>query len=397
MGNAYRTLLLKFSLLDVDEKVSALLKVQEEFRRWATRWALDKNMPLPEHKPLKYFATWFIYGGGMLDWLKNLRKNGVKVKKMRPPLVFNAQLRLGKERDVGNGVLVDVANQQIRIRKWSGKKGQSIVLPLGDKAVKWILARVKEGGKLALVAVWIGASRRSRAAKLHVALIFRREVAPMRIKRLLVIDFNALHNGVSYAVVEEKRIVVKGVMRPNVSGILHLQKVASRLDAICAKKDKACEEVAAVKSRIWRLLRSWEDEAVKKLVRLAHQYKTAIIVDVPEDGSIRELKEGIYYAPEKKIFLNFGRIRKKLKHLAEWHGMPYREQRLYSTICPRCGAKMKEVPNRRVKCDCGFEANRDEVPALWAAKRFHELATPSFSFSFAVLRRVPHVEIEKRK
>jgi len=78
--------------------------------------------------------------------------------------------------------------------------------------------------------------------------------------------------------------------------------------------------------------------------------------------------------------------------------VPYREERLYSTICPRCGRKMKGLPSRRMRCVvCGFEANRDEVPALWAVKRFHELATPSFSFSFAVLRRVPHVEIEKRK
>jgi transposase len=34
---------------------------------------------------------------------------------------------------------------------------------------------------------------------------------------------------------------------------------------------------------------------------------------------------------------------------------------------------------------CGFEAHRDEVPALWAAKRFHELLTPSFSSSAASL------------
>jgi len=36
---------------------------------------------------------------------------------------------------------------------------------------------------------------------------------------------------------------------------------------------------------------------------------------------------------------------------------------------------------------CGFEAHRDEVPALWAVKRFLE---PLFFF----LRRVSSVEIE---
>jgi len=58
--------------------------------------------------------------------------------------------------------------------------------------------------------------------------------------------------------------------------------------------------------------------------------------------------------------------------------VPYRDAKLYSTACPKCGSKMEEMPERRVKCQCGFEANRDEMPALWAVKRFKELL-PSFS------------------
>jgi len=38
---------------------------------------------------------------------------------------------------------------------------------------------------------------------------------------------------------------------------------------------------------------------------------------------------------------------------------------------------MEETPDRRVKCQCGFTAHRDEVPALWADRRFREL-TPLF-------------------
>ncbi|MFZ8808466.1 MAG: hypothetical protein ACO2PN_10235 [Pyrobaculum sp.] len=55
--------------------------------------------------------------------------------------------------------------------------------------------------------------------------------------------------------------------------------------------------------------------------------------------------------------------------------MPYRGERLYSTICPRCGRKMEELSSRRVRCKCGFEAHRDEVPFYWAQKRFHELTS----------------------
>jgi hypothetical protein len=97
------------------------------------------------------------------------------------------------------------------------------------------------------------------------------------------------------------------------------------------------------------------------------------------------LKEGSYKA-ERKVFLNLGRIRRRLQGLAEWYGIPFREERLYSTICPRCGRKMSVLPDRRVRCACGFEAHRDEVPALWAQKRFPDLITPSFSSSSAVLR-----------
>jgi len=71
--------------------------------------------------------------------------------------------------------------------------------------------------------------------------------------------------------------------------------------------------------------------------------------------------------------LNFGRLRRHIRGLAEWYGVPYREERLYSTVRLRCGAKMEEMPDRRVKCACGFEAHRDEVPIMLAMKRFKEL------------------------
>jgi hypothetical protein len=59
----YRTLLLKYNLLhpEVASKVPALLKMQEEFRKWVTEWTKSGgSLPLPE-RPLKYFAEKFIY------------------------------------------------------------------------------------------------------------------------------------------------------------------------------------------------------------------------------------------------------------------------------------------------------------------------------------------------
>ena len=213
-----------------------------------------------------------------------------------------------------------------------------------------------------------------------MALTLRREVTQMTPKRLLVVDFNALHNGVVYAVVDEGRVLEKGVLRPHIAKIIHMERRAAELDSLCAEREDGaiCNRAASTKSRIWRLLRRWEDETAKKIVKLATQYKAAIIADVPRDESIRQLKEGNYSA-EKKAMLNFGRLRRRIRELAEWHGVSYREERLYSTICPLCGGKMEEAPNRRVVCKCGFKAHRDEVPIHWAMKRFKELLTPSFS------------------
>jgi len=382
MGNVYRTLALKYDLLklpsEVAEKVSALLKVQEEFRRWAEGW-LRGDAEKPRQNPLKYFAKTFLHAGRMLDWLYGVK---TKPKRLRPPLVFDAQLRLDNEKDVGRGVFVDLPKKEIRIRNCGGG---TVVLPLGDKAVEWILARVREGGRLVLATAWVGANRRNRAAKLYVALIFRREATPMRPRRLLVVDLNALYNGISWAVVEEERVVRRSVLRPDVSKLIHLQRRAAELDSLCANKGKVCEKATAAKSRIWRILRSFGDEAVKKLIQLALQYKAAVVADVPNDESIRGLKENNYSA-EKKVFLNFGRLRKRLKRLVEWYGVPYREERLYSTICPHCGAKMEEQPNRRVKCAiCGFEAHRDEAPFYWAQKQYKLLVFSTKSLNLILL------------
>jgi len=378
---SYRTLLLKYPLEKLQpeaaEKIAQLLKIQQEFRRWAEEWARSGGKA---PGPLKYFAKEFIHAAGALEWLKEQTvKRGFK-----PPLVFDAQLRLNSERDVSMGVLVDLPRREVRIRKWGGG---TIVLPLSEEDVKWINERVGEGGRLVFAMAWIGRGRRSHAVALYVALTFRREVEPIQPKRLLVVDFNALHNGVVVATVEEGRGLQRGVLRPDVDRIIRLQREAARLDSLCAERGDGaiCSRAASTKSRLWRLLRQWEDETAKKIVKLAVRYKAAIVADVPLDESMRELKEG-NYAAERKIFLNFGRLRSRIRELAEWHGVAYREERLYSTICPVCGGKMEELPERRVKCQCGFEAHRDEVPALWAQKRFRELTqTPSFSARLLVV------------
>ncbi len=83
----------------------------------------------------------------------------------------------------------------------------------------------------------------------------------------------------------EERIVGRGILRPHMSKTLHLQKIAVRLDSLCAKRDEACDVASAVRSRIWRILQTWDDEAAEKLLQLAltSVRLTDIIIPVSRD------------------------------------------------------------------------------------------------------------------
>ena len=369
----YRTLLIRRRVEEIPpELLHRLIEVQEAFRRWATEWYKSGfKTPIPQQNPLKYFARELRYA------LAIVPANGLKKDKWNVPLPFDVQLRVNGERDISRGIFIDLPTGEIRIRKWGGG---TITIRLKEGEVKWILERVKEGGRPVLAGAWVGRVR-SNLATFNVALTFARNVEPIEPRRVLAVDLNALHNGVAIATIEGERILQRGTLRPDLRLIEMLQKEISRLESLCAKRGEPyCRQAIAASSRLYRLLRQFEDEAAKKIVRLAMQYKAVIITDTPKDKSMRKLKEG-GYNPQRKIYLNVGRLKKRLKQLAEWYGVPYREVRLYSTICPRCGFKMKELPGRKMRCPkCGFEAHRDEVPSLWAAKRFSEL-TSSFSSS----------------
>ena len=353
----HRTLVVRRKIEEIPpEKLVKFLEVQQKFREWATRWYKSGfKEPMPAESSLKYFAKELKFA------LRLLPTNGLKNGVWKVPLPFDAQLRENNERDQSRGVLVDLSRGDIRIRKWGGG---TIEIRLRKSEIKWIRQRLEEGGQLKLAYAWVG-SRRSNLVTFNLALVFAKETEPYQPRRLLVVDLNVLHNGVVIATVEENRILQRGVLRPDLRKINNIQREISRYDRLCAKKGEHCKMATELKSRVWRLLRHFEDEMAKKLVRLAVQYKATIVVDVPLDETMRKLKEG-RYSPGKKIYLNIGRLRRRIRELAEWYGAPYLEERLYSTVCPRCGGKMRELSNRKVKCLCGFEAQRDLVPILWA-------------------------------
>lgn len=74
-----------------------------------------------------------------------------------------------------------------------------------------------------------------------------------------------------WTIVEEGRVLRKGVLRPHVAKIIHLERKTAELDALCVHRenDVVCRQTVATKSRLWRILRRWEDETAKRIVRLA--------------------------------------------------------------------------------------------------------------------------------
>jgi putative transposase len=212
---AYRTLVLKYDVLklppEVQQKIPALLRVQEEFRRWASEWARSNGkVPMPEENPLRYLAREFVHAYSALDWL---RARVVK-RTMQTPLILDAQLRLSNERDQGRGIFVDAPRRELRVRKLGIG---ALALPLSKSDIEWILKRIHEGARLILAMVWVGGD------KLYIALVFRRDITPIETKRLLAIDLNALHNGVAYAIVERNRVLERSALRP------HLRKIRETL------------------------------------------------------------------------------------------------------------------------------------------------------------------------
>jgi hypothetical protein len=129
-------------------------------------------------------------------------------------------------------------------------------------------------------------------------------------------------------------VLERSTLRPDVVKIARLQQEASRLDSVCARRGEPyCEKARAAKSRYWRLLREWERDKARLVVRLALQHRAAIVVDVPDSESVRRLKEGEKYPAGSAA------------------------GKCWSCRCMQCG----------------LEVSRDEVPAAWAQRRFGEL------------------------
>ena len=155
---AYRTLLVRRRVEEIPpEQLRRFVEVQQQFRKWATEWYKSGfKAPMPK-RPLKYFAKELKFA------LKLIPVNGLKNGEWKVPLPFDIGLRLLKEKDMGKGIFVDLPKGEVRIRR-SGMKDGTIIVKLKKAEVRWILERVKEGGKLKLAMAWVDRTKRSNVA-----------------------------------------------------------------------------------------------------------------------------------------------------------------------------------------------------------------------------------------
>jgi putative transposase len=81
--------------------------------------------------------------------LKLLPTNGLKNGVWKVLLSFNTQLRLSTEEDRSRGVLVDLSEKTVKVRRWNGARGNTFILKVTDVSlhtVDMICGYCKRGG-----------------------------------------------------------------------------------------------------------------------------------------------------------------------------------------------------------------------------------------------------------
>ncbi|WP_420805111.1 zinc ribbon domain-containing protein [Thermoproteus tenax] len=165
--------------------------------------------------------------------------------------------------------------------------------------------------------------------------------------------------------------------------ISDLERRAAR-EADPARRMLLEERARRLKSRRFRRIRDVVARVAEEIIELAGQNNAAIVIDVMDGKTYIARKQSGEGGVKKHLYDGLGQLRKGLKKLAKWYGLQYREVRLYSAICPRCGAKMEEE-KRIMRCPaCGFSDHRDNIPLLWAKRRYWEILRKQPAFSSLV-------------
>jgi len=267
-------------------------------------------------------------------------------------------------------VVLDFTRNVVRIRQVCHNQPRySIKIPLP----RWVLERVDEGGDVKFAMVGI------RRSKPYLVLVAEREVQQIQPSDyVLVVDVNSWKYGVVWALIKGDRVVKWTRERPDLG---HVEKTYNKLVEIereygklkrlglheTLKGRKLWREIKRMRWKLYAYLRDFAQRLASRLAKKAMRRRARVIIDDVLDESRRELlEERISGGLAKIYFSSVRRFVKLFVNQLRWYGVPYEFKRLYSTICPKCGAKMKELPGRVMKCEnCNFSTHRDFVPVMW--------------------------------
>jgi len=364
----HRTLVIRYPLSKLcEEERKAVLKLLPRLdalgNLYARGYAVEPpDVPRRFVYEFQYFQEELAFSTPPKRWLAHVH-----------PLL-NCQVRLDNEKDRSEGVFIDLPKGVVKIRGFVHRR--AIEVPLTKSVAKYIRERVEEGVRAKLARVWVNSGR------LYVAVTFEREVEVRQdVNTALAVDINSWRNGVSWAVIKGGRVMSKGIERPDLryieslyEDLVRLERKLGRLERLGLKGSgeyaKLWRQAKAKRSKLYRYLRDFADKLTHRLVEKAVKHNARVVIDDVVEESRRELlEEGLPNGLAKLYFAYTRRFVKLLASQARWYGLPVEFKRLPSTTCPACGAKLEQRENRLMICpNCGFSANRDEVPIYWAIR-----------------------------
>jgi len=271
-------------------------------------------------------------------------------------------------------VILDFKKNVIKIHQvCKNEPGFVVTIPMP----RWVVERVNEGGDIKYAMIGL------KNDKPYLALVAERVVVPYQPSGCrLVVDVNAWNNGVAYGIINpNNRIAEYSPLRPNLRLIdtwyyraedLHKRLGKLRrlgLDSTPEAK-RLRREIKALRRKIYAYLRDFAQKRAHELVMKALRLRAEVLIDDMIEESRRELIEEKIPSGLRKIYLaETRRFIKLFTTQLQWYDVPYRFERLPSTVCPICGHKLIQERGRVMVCtNCGFKAPRDKVPIHWALK-----------------------------
>jgi putative transposase len=270
-------------------------------------------------------------------------------------------------------VILDLRSNAIKLRQACKSEPKYIVeVPMPG----WVVERVREGGDVKYTMIGL------RGEEPYLALVAERAVEPYQPSGYrLVVDVNSWKYGIAWGLIHNGHLVSFKQEKPNLNKILALYYQAvereknygslMKMGFHHTTQGKRLRRQAETRmGKIYRVTRDKAYFLASKLVGKALRYRALLVIDDVTEESRRELLEEKLPPDVVKLLMsNLKRFIHQLETLAQWYGVPYRFERLPSTVCPVCQHELTQEDSRVMVCEnCGFKAPRDKIPIHWAIK-----------------------------